>query len=585
MLLTCPQCQNSFMIDDQVYAMQGGAYCEQCQVPLVPSEMGYGQWQQSQQMPMNQAQWGQQPMDQAQWGQQPMDQAQWGQQPMDQAQWGQQPMDQAQWGQQPMGDAQWGQQPMDQAQWGQQPMDQAQWGQQPMGDAQWGQPMGQAQWGQQPPSDAQWGQMADAPKETVALMDAVGQDDVVRHNDANERTVALSDWGGVSQVPPPPTMSTPQGNGMTGDDDWDSWGGEPRARVEEVRTADAAALGQQINPNALVVGNALPPGAHEGMTREIDARDVQSLYGDKLNPIVEFLRSIPMRYLIIAGGVLGASLVVFIIVAVVITRPPKVEQEIRNGEIVDVNAPEREKTFSEIARESISLSPSFIPFDGTLAKDGSVVGVAEDIGVYYDLNKIAEIDDVVRGGVYVEKIAAGVEDHGSKIGQPIVMLFGESMPMSAVYRTMYTLGPTSRKLFIGGTTHSGISTFKYHPCGWPDHDMFIFEKCKDVPIDVKITRTKVTIRRVSDAGSVPLVVLDDGTELTEVSADIIGTKVQFDGIQMAISRLSMVSGATVRFVTDGDVTFGVFMTIAQRVYGSDDKPNIKALYIAPVPLI
>ena len=85
MLLTCPQCQNSFMIDDQVYAMQGGAYCEQCQVPLVPSEMGYGQWQQSQQMPMNQAQWGQQPMDQAQWGQQPMDQAQWGQQPMDQA--------------------------------------------------------------------------------------------------------------------------------------------------------------------------------------------------------------------------------------------------------------------------------------------------------------------------------------------------------------------------------------------------------------------------------------------------------------------------------------------------------------------
>ena len=574
MLLTCPQCQNSFMIDDQVYAMQGGAYCEQCQVPLVPSEMGYGQWQQSQQMPMNQAQWGQQPMDQAQWGQQPMDQAQWGQQPMDQAQWGQQPM----------GDAQWGQ-PMDQAQWGQQPMNQAQWGQQPMGDAQWGQPMGQAQWGQQPPSDAQWGQMADAPKETVALMETVGQDDVVRHNDANERTVALSDWDGVSQVPPPPTMSMPQGNGMTGDDDWDSWGGSPRARVEEVRTADAAALGQQINPNALVVGNALPPGAHEGMTREIDARDVQSLYGDKLNPIAEFLRSIPMRYLIIAGGVLGASLVVFIIVAVVITRPPKVEQEIRNGEIVDVNAPEREKTFSEIARESISLSPSFIPFDGNLAKEGSVVGVAEDIGVYYDLNKIAEIDDVVRGGVYVEKIAAGVEDHGTKSGKPITMLFGESLPMSAVYRTMYTLGPTTRKLFIGGTTHSGISTFKYHPCGWPDHDMFIFETCKDVPIDVKITRTKVTIRRVSDAGSVPLVVLDDGTELTEVSADIIGTKVQFDGIQMAISRLSMVSGATVRFVTDGDVTFGVFMTIAQRVYGSDDKPNIKTLYLAPVPLI
>ena len=625
MLLTCPQCQNSFMVDDQAYAMQGGALCEQCQVPLVPSNVGYGQqtWQgqwgqqpmdqaqwgqqpdQAQwgQQPMDQAQWGQQPMDQAQWGQQPMGQAQWGQQPMDQAQWGQQPMDQAQWGQQPPSDAQWGQQPMDQAQWGQQPMDQAQWGQQPPSDAQWGQqPMGQAQWGQQPPSDAQWGQaqwgqqppsdaqwgqMADGPKETVMLADAVEQDDVVRHNDANERTIALSDWNEPASSLPSLKPTIPASNVDVGGDgdDWGAWESPKSGRIEEVRTTDAAAIGQaQPNPNALVVGNALPPGAHEGMTREIDVREVQSLYGDKLNPVAEFFRSIPMRYRIIASGVLGVSIIAFVIAAIALTRDPEVEKVIRNGEIVDANAPEKEKSFNEIAKESISLSTSFIPFDGKLAKEGSIVGVAEDIGVYYDTKKIAEIDDVMRGGAYVEKVASGIEGDDSKISQPITVLFGESMPMSAVYRTLYTLGPSMRRLYLGGTTQGGVSTFEYHPCGWPDHDMFIFESCKDVPIDVKITRTQVTIRRVSDVSEVPLVVLEDGTELSEVSTKIIGTKVQFEGIQAAIARLSIVRGA-VRFVADGDVSFGVFMTVAQRIYGTNDKPNIKTLYVAPVPLI
>ena len=612
MLLTCLQCRNTFTVDDQAYAMQGGALCAQCQVPLVAADNanGGGFWQGQQpnaqwgQQPDAQwglqpnAQWGQQP--DAQWGQQPN--AQWGQQPNAQwgqqpdAQWGQQP--DAQWGQQP--DAQWGQQPdaqwgqLPNAQWGQQPDAQwgqqpdAQWGQQP--DAQWGQQVREmeangAQWGQQPPGDAQWGQLADRPQETMAMLEPVEQE-VVRHNDANERTVALSNWDGAdAMVPPTEAIPNAGAGAANGDDDWGAWGGAPAARrAESMRTADSSALPDRpLNPNALVVGKEMAPGAHEGMTREIDAADVQSIYGDKLNPLKEFFRSLPTSYLAISGGVIAAAVIAFVIVAAVISGEPPAETKIVNGEIVDVNAPEKEKSFGEIARDSIALSASFIPFEGPIAKEGSVIAVADGIGVNYDLKKIAEIDDIMSGGAYVKKIADATEEHGDKINKPIVMLFGESMPMSSVYRTMYTLGPTMRKLYLGGTAHNGISTFEYHACNWPDHEMFIFESCKDVPIDVKITRASVTMRRAADAGTIPLVVLEDGTELREISTDIIGSKVQFDGIQPAIARLSMVRGA-IRFIADGDVTFGLFMTIVRKIYGSADNPNVKTVYLAPVPL-
>ena len=50
MLLTCPNCHNSYVIDPQVYAQQGGAVCEQCHQPLMPADDG-----------SDQMQWGQQP--------------------------------------------------------------------------------------------------------------------------------------------------------------------------------------------------------------------------------------------------------------------------------------------------------------------------------------------------------------------------------------------------------------------------------------------------------------------------------------------------------------------------------------------
>lgn len=552
MLLTCPQCHKSYMVDDQIIAMQGGALCEQCQVPLMvvqnpeqpyePSWQGFqNNWQAS---------------DNAQWGQQPAQMS---------GQWGQQPNG-AQWGQQPNG-AQWGQQPAQMS---------GQWGQQP----------GDAQWGQQPPSNAQWGQMADRPQETIALMDAVGCEEVVNHNDANERTIALNDWNvdGGQELPMPPAPTNSPAN-----DEWGAWGnnGTPdRAggKIEDMRTSDSASLGMAKNPNVLVIGQELPAGANESMTREIDARDVQLLYGDKVNPVSDFLRSIPVRYLWICGGGVGVFLVVFIVMAILITREPEVEKVIRSdGEIVDIDAPEKEKTFDDIAKEAKELSPAFIPLEGNAVREGAIVAVADGSGITYDLKKIAEVDDILSGAAYVQKVAEAFKDDGSNMKKPITLLFPESMPMSAVYRLMYTLGPTMRKVLIGGTTHSGIASFELHPCSWPDHEMFIFETCKNVPIDVKVTRAQVTMRRALDAEAIPLVVKDDGTKLDELSADIVGSKVQFGDIQPAVSRLSLYKDA-IRMVPDGDVTFGVFMNIVLHMYGSMDNPNVKTVYLAPVPL-
>ena len=58
MLLTCPQCQNTYQLDDQIYAQQGGALCAQCQIPLIPVDsVGYDQqWQQQGQTTQQQQQ-------------------------------------------------------------------------------------------------------------------------------------------------------------------------------------------------------------------------------------------------------------------------------------------------------------------------------------------------------------------------------------------------------------------------------------------------------------------------------------------------------------------------------------------------
>ena len=63
-----------------------------------------------------------------------------------------------------------------------------------------------------------------------------------------------------------------------------------------------------------------------------------------------------------------------------------------------------------------------------------------------------------------------------------------------------------------------------------------------------------------------------------------GNKIQFESLNDAISRLRAKS-TTIQLTTDGDVSFGVFLQIARKIYGSYDNPNVRQLYIASIPLM
>lgn len=503
MLLRCNQCQNSFFVDDQVYAAQGGAWCEQCHIPLVPVSENVA---------------GGQP-----WTQPP------------------------------------------QAQWGQAP--QNQWQQ---NDAQWGQAPPQAQWGQQPPSDANWQQMADHPKETVALCDPVAPLPLKQ----DECTVAIEAWNGDDE-PSQPSQPAP------------SWPPQQNfQKNEDIPTTDAGIIDKTQPPNAVVIGRQMAPGANEGMTRQIDVRTVQKLYGDKINPFLAFFQAIPKRFLFILGGILALAFIASAVIAYAVTRPPKIEKVISNrGELVDADAPESEKTFDDYAREAKNLSPAFIPFDGEIAHDGSIVAAAENIGIRFDGTQIADISDALSGGAFVQKIAAPAKSNAENISKPIIFLFADTLPMSAVYRIMYSMAPSTRKLLFGGTAYSGITTFNIQPCDWPDHDTFIFPSCDKVPIEVKITRTTLTMRRVIDKDAIPLYMDQNGEKISEIKTDIVGSKVQYDPLNVAISKLSMTQGASVKLAPDGDVSFGVFMDVARHIYGSNDKQNVKNIFVSTIPLM
>ena len=590
MLLTCTNCQNSVVIDDQVYAQQGGAICEQCHQPMMPvQDNGYGQqWQQAgaaqwgQQQPMA-GQWNQAGMDAQQW-QQPMagqwNQAgmdaqqwqqaggQWGQQPMG-GQWGQQPMD-GQWGQQPM-DGQWGQQPMN-GQWGQQPMD-AQWGQQPPMDAQWGQqPAGGDQWGGQD----QWSQMADKPMETGIFDEAIPAP--VIHNDNNERTMALDAWtGDALPLAPPPT---PQAQAQQDD----GWGGAwQKPNAEELPTSSGPVVGPNVS-GVITVGKPMEAGASDRPTREIDARTVQQIYGDHVNPVKEFFKSIPVRYLIISGAVVVVAFIVFGIGLAVINQPEEKEKVFdEKGDIVtDVNAV-KPRTFEDIVASSKDLSPSFMPFDGESARDGSIVAISESIGVVYDEKKIADYQDLETSDVLIEKIYESVKNDMDKMGKPIIFLFDEMMPMSVVYRVMYSFGLTSRKLLFGGPTSTGIATFEIKPCAWPDHGIVTFgDECKLVSAELKMTKIEMNLRRI--IGEEPLMLTPEGEPKTELSDNIIGNKVHMDNIAPALAKFRATHSAKVRLSPDGDITYGVFMSAALEMRGDIDNPNVKTMFLYKVPL-
>ena len=519
MILTCPQCQNTYQIDDQLYAQQGGALCAQCQIPLMPADNGgYAQqWQQGAD------QWGQQQWD-------PQQQQQWDQQ----QQWGQQ----QQWDQQ--------QQPWDPSQ--QQPWDQQQWGQQPQSSGQ------------------QW----DKPMNTMAFADALDPGEVVNHNDGGERTVALDadkgDWmaqlnGNAGQESP---QSEPQ------DEKWDMPDGWQKS--------NAPAKPSTPKTPGLVIGHPMDASASEGMTRQIDIRSVQMLYGDKVNPIKEFFRTIPVRYLFILGGVLGVAIIGFIIAAVAINSEPEKNPALAEEE-VDPDAP---KSFAEIVSATKALSSSFYPFDGELAKSGAVVAVSPSIGIVYNEKKIADIGDLKSAsGPFVEKIFNAIKND-PKGNEPIIFLFDEMLPMSSVYKIMYSMAATSRHVYFGGVMSNGISMLDIVPCNWPDHDFTVFNDCKSVTVELGIKKLELILKRIGS--DMPLAIDPDGTEHTELRDDIIGDKIVTVQIAKGIARLRSGGGSTVRLSPDGDVNFGVFINAVLTLRGDAETPNVKGLYLLPVPL-
>lgn len=228
------------------------------------------------------------------------------------------------------------------------------------------------------------------------------------------------------------------------------------------------------------------------------------------------------------------------------------------------------------------LSPSFIPLDGTNLGNGSIVAVSPEIGIVYDEKKIADYSKVENGSLFIQELYDEASKDPDKLGNSIVFLFDEMLPMSVVYRTLYSFGASSRPVLIGGTTRNGVTSIDVQPCAWPDHELTTFGECKNVSIELKITRIEMVMRRI--IGEEPLAVDPDGKEYLELRDDIIGGKVHFQNISPALARLRNAANPAVRLMPDGDITFGTFMHIVQTLRGSEDTPIVRKLYLAQVPL-
>ena len=573
------------MVDDQIY-LQQGALCEQCHVPLVPAQNFQQQWGQQ---PMN-AQWGQQPagMD-AQWGQQPMN-AQWGQQPagMD-AQWGQQPMN-SQWGQQPV-NSQWGQQPVGMdaqfgqnppgmnAQFGQNPPGMnAQFGQNPPGmDAQFGQnsPGMDAQFGQQPlgaqnqwGTQAQWSQMADKPMETEAFMEPISP---VNHgSDAGEKTMAIdADWESAG-------LGIGAAKNEKNNDGWDDWGDKSNKAPAPPKLPKSQ--GPKSASGYITIGQPMDPTANENVTREIDLADVQKIYGDKVNPIKDFIISIPPKYFIISGAVVGVTVILFIVFAIILSRPEEVQKEFtKDGDLITEDTPEQVMSFDEKVAATKSLSSNFLTFDGEDITEGMLAAVTKS-GIYYNNKKIAEYDEITRGEEGVAHIIDTISADIDNIGKPVYVLFEETIPMHAVYRMLYSVYAASRTAFLSGITTSGITPFELHPCEWPDHGMVSIadERCKQVTLHLKITPNKMTLRRINSNESL---LLDEETVVTELQDDIRGSRVNTENTGEAFNRMRIKNRPPIQIAPDGDVPLNVFMYATLAVRGQENNPNTTTIYL------
>ena len=555
-------------MDEQVYAQQGGAICEQCQQLLVPvpeqgQGQGQGQWNQ-------QAQWQGQAegsVSQAEWGVDPMPNqndslppTQWCLAPVQRSP--QQPGE-AQWGQQP-GEAQWGQQPGE-AQWGQQPND-IQWGQQPVGGSQWG-------------NQEQWSQMADHPEEEIQ---------VVNHSDASEKTMAIDSLddlspGGFPELPELKNRLNQNQNKK--DDDWNAW-----KQKEEMPTGAANVVspssGGPKSGHCIVVGKKMNGTGNENVTREIDIQTVQKLYGERVNPFKEFFQSIPMRFHIIAGSVIVVAILALFIGNYLITKPAEVEKKFNaKGDVITDDTPAPVKTFSEIANEMKLLSSGFVPFDADDMTEGIIVAVTKNDGIVVNNETIGKYSLVEKGDIFSKGLADVIKPDSDKIGKPVVILFDESMPMHAVYRTLYTFSVAvndfSQPVYIGGTTVSGISMVDIRPCKWPDHELTTFNTCPSISVKLKIQTDEIVMSRPDDV-QIPFKNEEDEDVESLTSKIIGGNKVVMSEFQNEISRMRS-SKTEVLLSPDGSVSFGIFMQIVNKLRGHRDTPNVYHMYLNDVP--
>lgn len=322
------------------------------------------------------------------------------------------------------------------------------------------------------------------------------------------------------------------------------------------------------------------------MTHQIDLRDVEKMYGTKgVNPFVMFYRSLPKLALIISGALIGLALIGIIIAAIIVNQPEKVEHEITSdGEIVVKGTPAKPLSFKEIAAQTKTNIPYAIPLDTDDVKDGILIGVSESAGILYNNNKVMSLDEFTDSDAFNQKLYTYAhEDRDTPSQIPIILLVDGSLPMSVIYRLMYTLGPTRRQILIGGSTSTGVSAISIEPLDWPDHETYIYSYEMAPNTQLKITRSDIVLRRTNDNAE-PLMLNEANEPIRELRDEILGGKAIYTNIQPALSGLKSAKQQSIRITTDGDVKVMQFINIVLHIQGNPENPNVQKLLLDTVPL-
>lgn len=340
-------------------------------------------------------------------------------------------------------------------------------------------------------------------------------------------------------------------------------------------------------PGQIVVGTALPDQGNNQMTHQIDLRDVEKMYGiGGGNPFVMFFRSLPKLALIISGVLIGLALIGVIVSIIVANQPDKVEHEITSdGDIVVKGTPAKPLSFKDIATQTKASIPDAIPLlDFKDIQEGILIGVSESTGILYNNNKVLSLDEFTSTDAFNEKLFKYASaDHDTPSQIPFILYADGSLPMSVIYRLMYTLGPTRRNMYIGGSTSTGITSFILEPVDWPDHESHIYSMEMPPNTQLKITRSDLVLRRTSEKAE-PLMHNDQNEPIRELRDEFVGGKVIYTNIQPALNQLRSQHQQSIRVTTDGNVTLTQFMNIVLHIQGNPDNPNVQTFLLDQVPL-